>query len=616
MERIDFKNTRITGGFWKKKQDMVRKTTVYAVYDRFVETGRFDAFRFDWKEGAPNKPHYFWDSDVAKWMEGAAYILAQHRDPKLEKIVDRTVALIEKNQGKDGYFNIYFTVVEPGARFFDRSKHELYCAGHLIEAAVAYYEATGKRRFLDAMTRYADYIYDRFYLRRDTPFKTPGHEEIELALVRLYRCTNDEKYLTLARYFIDERGSEAGRGGAAGRSEAGTADYYNQSHLPVRRQKEAVGHAVRAVYLYSGMADVAKLTGDEELKHACEALFDDIASRKMYVTGGIGSSAVGEAFTVPYDLPNLFAYAESCAAIGFALFASRMLDLDPDAKYADVIERILYNGFLSSTSLDGRAFFYENPMEIIPALPSRDDRNRQEGMPPPLLFPRSFVREEVFWCSCCPPNIVRFLPSIANFLYSDDGKTLFVHQYMQSKTTVRRGAKTLTVSQTTRYPESGKVKIKVTGGDTKIAVRVPFWCEKEFETVKGYACYDLKDGETLSLDFGMPTRFVEAKSDVVADCGRYAVMRGPVVYCLEGVDNETPLRDLRIDRRAAFRAGKNEALGVPTLKVRAWRRKRDENAPLYAVMQPELTPCEATFIPYYAFANRGKSEMLVWVNVK
>ena len=276
----------------------------------------------------------------------------------------------------------------------------------------------------------------------------------------------------------------------------------------------------------------------------------------------------------------------------------------------------VYNGFLSSTSLDGRAFFYENPMEIIPSLPSRDDKNIQKGMPHPLLFPRSFVREEVFECSCCPPNIVRFLPSIANFLYSDDGKTLYVHQYMQSTTTVRRGVKTLTVSQTTRYPESGAVKIKVTGGDMRIAVRVPFWCEKPFDTVKGYACYDVKDGRTLSLDFGMPTRLVEAKSDVVADCGRYAVMRGPVVYCLEGVDNETPLRDLRIDRRAAFRAGRNEALGVPTLKIRAWRRKRDENAPLYAVMDPELTLCEATFIPYYAFANRGESEMLVWVNVK
>ena len=598
MERIDFKNTEITGGFWKKKQDMARKTTVYAVYDRFVETGRFDAFRFDWKEGEPNRPHYFWDSDVAKWIEGASYILAKHRDAKLERIIDKTVALIEKNQGDDGYFNIYFTVIEPAARFSDRSKHELYCAGHLIEAAVAYFEATGKRRFLDAMIRYADYIYERFYVRRDTPFSTPGHEEIELALVKLFKCTGDGKYLTLSKFFIDERGKEG--------------EPNNQSHLPVREQAEAVGHAVRAGYLYSGMADVAKLTGDKELARACEKIFDDIANRKMYITGGVGSTSSGEAFTVPYDLPNLVAYSESCAAIALAFFASRMLDLDIDSKYSDVIERVIYNGFLSSTSLDGKSFFYVNPLEIIPYLPSRENGT---GYGKSMRFP-DMQRKEVFSCSCCPPNILRFIPSIANFLYSDDGKTLYVHQYMQSKTTFSRGKKTLTVSQATRYPENGRVKIKVAGGDTRVAVRVPFWCEKKFDTVKGYAYYDLKDGETLALDFGMPTRFIEAKTDVVLDCGKYAVMRGPVVYCMEGVDNEGHLRDIRVDGRAAFRAGRNDTLGVPTLKIKAWRRETDDGAPLYSVMQRKLLPCEATFIPYYAFANRGESEMLVWVNVR
>ena len=598
MGRIDFKNTTITGGFWKEKQDMVRKTTVYAVYDRFVETGRFDAFKFNWKEGEPLKPHYFWDSDVAKWIEGASYILAKHCDAKLEKIIDKTVDLIEKNQGGDGYFNIYFTVVEPEARFSDRSKHELYCAGHLIEAAVAYFEATGKRRFLDAMIRYADYIYDRFYVKRDTAFKTPGHEEIELALVKLYTCTGDEKYLTLAKYFIDERGKEG--------------EPNNQSHLPVREQTEAVGHAVRAGYLYSGMADIAKLTGDKELRRACEKLFDDIAGKKMYVTGGIGSTSSGEAFTVPYDLPNLVAYSESCAAIALAFFALRMLDLDIDSKYSDAIERIIYNGFLSSTSLDGKSFFYVNPLEIIPYLPSRENGT---GYGRSMRLP-DMQRKEVFSCSCCPPNVVRFIPSIANFICSDDGKTLYIHQYMQSKTTFTRGKNTLTVSQTTRYPENGRVKIKVTGGDTRVAVRVPFWCEKKFDTVKGYAYYDIKDGEVLSLDFGMPTRFIEAKSDVVLDCGKYAVMRGPVVYCMEGVDNVCHLRDIRIDSRAAFRAGKSETLGVPTLKIKAWCRESDAGAPLYSVMRPKFSPCEATFIPYYAFANRDESEMLVWVSVK
>lgn len=610
MERIDFKNTVITGGLWKKKQDMLRKTTVYAVYDRFVDTGRFDAFRCDWKEGDPVKPHFFWDSDVAKWIEGAAYLTSLRREPKLEKIVDETVGLIVKNQGDDGYFNIYFTVVEPEARFTDRTRHELYCAGHLIEAAVAYFEATGKRRFLDAMIRYADYIYERFYVLKDAAFKTPGHEEIELALVKLYRCTGDEKYLALAKYFIDERGNKEESG------DEKAYDVYSQSHLPVREQREALGHAVRATYLYSAMADLARLSGDAGLKDACEALFDDIVQKKMYITGGIGSSSCGEAFTLPYDLPNVVAYTETCAAIGLAFFASRMLDLDVDSKYSDVIERVIYNGFLSSTSLDGKAFFYENPLEVIPYLSERDKLNNYKGMwSEPIRFPDK-SRSEIFYCSCCPPNVVRFIPSIAGFMYSDDGETLYVHQYMQSKTTVTRGEEKLTVRQTTRYPESGRVKIKVDGGSTKIAVRVPFWCEKKFETVKGYAHFELKDGETLSLDFGMPTRLIEAKSDVALDCGRYAVMRGPVVYCIEGVDNEGHLRDIRVDPRASFRAGKNETLGVPTLTVRAWRREEDGDAPLYSVMRRRLVRCDAVFIPYYAFANRGESEMLVWVNVK
>lgn len=605
MERIDFVNTTITGGLWKRKQDMVRKTTVYAVYDRFVETGRFDAFRCNWKEGMPNKPHFFWDSDVAKWIEGAANLTAEKREPKLEKIIDETVDLIVKNQGEDGYFNIFFTVVEPKGRFSDRSKHELYCAGHLTEAAVAYFKATGKRKFLDAMIKYIDYIYDRFYIKRDTAFTTPGHEEIELALVKLYKCTKNEKYLTLAKFFIDERGKRA----ETDRSPAMS----NQSHLPVREQTEAVGHAVRAVYLYCGMADIAKLTGDKELADACKTIFDNVASKKMYITGGIGSTSCGEAFTVPYDLPNLVAYSESCAAIGLALFAGRMLDIELDSKYSDVIERILYNGFLSSTSLDGKSFFYVNPLEIIPYLQSREDVSGYDGKA--IRFPAT-QRKEVFSCSCCPPNIVRFITSIADFIYSDDGETLYVHQYMQSKTTVSRGDVSLNISMTTRYPENGRVKIKIDGGETKIAVRVPFWCEKKFDTIKGYAFFEIKDGETISLDFGMPARLIEAKNDVSLDCGRYAVMRGPVVYCMEGIDNDGHLRDIRIDSHSSFKTGKNESLGVPTLTVCAWRREENPDAPLYSVMRRRLVGCKATFIPYYAFANRGESEMLVWVNTK
>ena len=606
MKTIDFAKTEITGGFWKKKQDLIRKTTVKAVYNRFCDTGRFEAFKFNWKEGQPQKPHYFWDSDVAKWLEGVAYLTELKREPKLEKIVDETVDLIEKNQGEDGYFNIYFTVIKPDERFRNRDAHELYCAGHLMEAAVAYYKATGKRKFLDCMCRYADYIEKRFKLDRDTAFTTPGHEEIELALVRLYECTGEKRYFELAEFFVNERGTR----------EEFTAEWmnanYNQSHLPVREQTTAEGHAVRAVYLYCAMADVAARTGDEALLNACKTIFDDIINKKMYVTGGIGSSSCGEAFTVPYDLSNLLAYTESCAALGLALFANRMLNMEADSKYSDVVERVIYNGFMSSMSLDGKSFFYENPLEVIPYLHTRDTSNKHRTIHWPQM-----TRSEVFNCSCCPPNIVRFIPSIANMLYTDDGETVYVHQFMQSRTSIERCGKSLQIEQKTAYPENGKVAITLTGGDSYVAVRIPGWYKGYVgETVKGYAYFDMKDGETLEFDFKMEVKFIEARPEALFDCGKYAVARGPVVYCMEAHDNGELLRDIRIDGKARFKYGKHEELGVPKLTVKAYRRATEENTPLYTERHDSLTPVTATLIPYYAFANRGACEMQVWHFVK
>ena len=610
IKSVDFSKTRITGGFWKKKQDMVRKTTVNAVYDRFCDTGRFDAFKFDWKEGMPNKPHIFWDSDVAKWIEGAAYLTELKREPRLEKIIDKTVDLIEKNQGEDGYFNIYFTVIDPQSRFKNRSWHELYCAGHLMEAAVAYYKATGKRKFLDCMCRYADYIEKRFVIDRDTDFITPGHEEIELALVRLYECTGEKRYLELSEFFINTRGDKEKVGDKA----EVEINMYSQSHLPVREQTTAEGHAVRAVYLYCGMADIAYHTGDTELKNACRRLFDNIVNKRMYITGGIGSSSCGEAFTLDYDLSNLLAYTETCAALGLALFANRMLKLEADSVYADIIERVIYNGFMSSTSLDGKSFFYENPLEVIPYLDKRDVS--AEGFRNKIHWPQS-QRSEVFGCSCCPPNIVRFIPSIANMLYTDDGETVFVHQFMQSVTEIERDGRVIKLEQKTAYPENGKVKITVSGADTRVAVRIPAWCDSyNGQTVKGYAYFDVKDGETLEFDFKMKVKFIEARPEAVFNCGKYAVMRGPVVYCMESCDNGAYLRDIRLDARARFTYGKHKELGVPQLTVKAYRRKHVEDAPLYSERHDSLEKTTATLIPYYAFANRGVAEMQVWTYVK
>ena len=604
MKTVDFSQTKMLGGFWKQKQDMVRKTTVYAVYDRFCETGRFDAFKCNWKEGKPNQPHYFWDSDVAKWLEAAAYLTRLKREPKLERIVDKTVDLIEKNQGKDGYFNVYFTVVEPGKRFADRKCHELYCAGHLMEAAVAYFEATGKRKFLACMCRYADYIEKRFKIDRDTEFASPGHEEIELALVRLYECTGEKRYLDLAEFFVLIRGTEDDKG-----KDTLDGGLYSQAHKPATQQDEAEGHAVRAVYFYCAMADIAYHTGNQELFAACKKLFSDIVNKKMYITGGIGSSSRGEAFTLPYDLNNELAYSETCAAIGLAFFAKRMQKLENDSIYADVIERIIYNGFLSSTSLDGKAFFYENPLEIIPYLSKRD---RACDWIPGIHWPQ-IQRSEVFECSCCPPNISRFIPSIANLMYTDDGETLFVHQFMQAQTTISRGEKTLTVTQKTAYPENGKVRITVTGGDTRVAVRIPGWCDGyKGETVNGYAYFMVEDGQTLSFDFKMKVQLMEARPEAVFDCNRFAVQRGPVIYCMESVDNGPNIRDIRLDSRAHFFYGKHKALGVPQLTVKAWRREVNADAPLYSRRSNNLKKMKAVLIPYYAFANRGEAEMQVW----
>ena len=574
LKKVDFASTVITGGFWKQKQDMIRKTSIKAVYDRFSDTGRFDAFRCDWKEGMPNKPHIFWDSDVAKWIESVAYLTEMKREPSLEKLVDKTVDLIEKNQGSDGYFNIFYTVIEPENRFKNRSCHELYCAGHLIEAAVEYFKATGKRKFLDCMRKYADYIEKRFMIDRDTNFVTPGHEEIELALVRLYEATGEARYLKLAEFFINARGNAEILGDKA----QGELDMYSQAHKPVRLQDSAEGHAVRAVYLFCGMADVAYHTGDTELLAACRRLFDNIVKKRMYITGGIGSSSCGECFTLDYDLPNLLAYSESCAALGLALFANRMQRLDVDSVYGDIIEKVIYNGFMSSVSLDGKSFFYENPLEVIPYLDRRDVsaaafRNK-------IHWPQS-RRQAVFGCSCCPPNITRFIPSIANMLYTEDGQTLYVHQYMQSKSELTLDGKTVSIEQKTSYPEKGRVRITVKGASVKLAVRIPAWCDSfKGETVKGYAYYDLKDGETLDLDFKMKVKLIEARPEAIFNCGRYAVMRGPVVYCMESCDNGPYVRDIRLDSRAVFHYGKHKQLGTPCLTVKAYRRSREEDAPL------------------------------------
>lgn len=612
---VTFDKVNITDGFWAQKQRLVREVSLMNVYKRFSETGRFAALDFAWKEGDPNKPHIFWDSDIAKWLESAAYLIEKSPAPELEAIVDSVVDKIEAHQAEDGYYNICFQMFEPENRFTRRTDHELYCAGHLIEAAVAYHRATGKDKFLKLMCRYADLIERVFKIERSAKFATPGHEEIELALVKLAHATGERRYLDLAKFFIDERGANDLD---VGMEYVGRRPYYSQSHAPCREQTTAEGHSVRAVYLYSGMADVAREYSDESLKAACETLWKNITTRRMYVTGGIGSAADGEQFTTDYDLPNEHAYSESCAALGLALFARRMLELDPNADYADVIERVIYNGFLSSISLDGKSFFYENPLEVDMSHHRRNEALGQGHLPPPHRF-------EVFDCSCCPPNITRFIASIGDFLYTHDENRVYVHQYMTSDATFELGGKPITITQTTNYPQSGNVKL-VCSADAELALRIPAWCENwniarngdpaAYKPEGGYIVISCDAGDVLELSLEMTPTLVSAHPDLRDDNGRVALCYGPTVFCLEGVDNGENLHAVAIDPAAKFTLGFDETLAEPTLTTSdATRRIADESAPLYAKHAPTLAPATLKFIPYRAFANRGDTDMLVWVRM-
>lgn len=603
MKNIQFSDVAITGGFWKAKQKLNRETVIWSVYDRFIETGRFEALKCNWKEDQPNKPHIYWDSDVAKWMESAAYLIKEKPSAKLERIIDKWVGIIAKNQEESGYFNSYYIRFPEVKRFDNRDGHELYCVGHWIEAAVAYFDATGKRTFLDVVCKMADYVYQRFVVDQDTAFKTPGHEEIELALVKLYDCTGEKKYIDLAKHFIDVRGTvDEPRNGA---------DF--QSHIPVREMTKPQGHSVRAMYLYSAMADLALKTNDKELYDACDRIFDHMISKRIYITGGIGSTAAGESFTRDYDLPNHIAYSESCAAIGLVFFASRMLKFKADSKYSDIIERVLYNGFLSTVSLDGKSFFYVNQLEVLTDFNERESETLHRSMSTPPSH-----RFAVFGCSCCPPNITRFFSSLGGYIYGDDGEIVYVHQFMQSNTTVKRGGEDVKIEVKTKYPDNGKVSVTVSGGNTKVAVRIPGWCDSyKGETVNGYAYFDLKDGESVNFDFTMNVRFVAARPEVDMDCGRYAVMRGPVVYCTEAVDNGAHLRDIRLSKRSRVRFGKDDGLGVSTLTLSGYRTEIDAETSLYYDSADErLKKVEVKMIPYYAFANRGDTDMLIWHLVK
>ena len=601
MNNIEFSDVKITGGYWKARQDINRSVTLKAVYDRFNETGRFEALKCDLRDGDTNIPHIFWDSDVAKWIEGASYILHSEKNDQAVEIIENAIDLIIKNSDENGYFNSHFLVAEKENRFRLRECHELYCAGHLIEAAVAYYELTGKDRFLNAVKKYADYIERAFKIDNTAAFITPGHPEIELALMRLYKATGEKRYIELAKYFIDKRGNCD----EPGIYTDWANEYYSQDEIPVRERKTAEGHCVRALYLMCAAADIAYIYKDNDLKTACERFFDSIVNKRMYITGGVGSSNMGESFTIDYDLPNRTAYAETCAAISLAMFAERMLKFGADSRYSDIIERTMYNGIMSGISLDGKSFFYENPLEIDP-----DFNNINTSTKVKERFPIT-QRVEVFDCSCCPPNIMRFVASISGLIYGFDDNTVYINQYMNSEGDVN-GIK---ISQKTDYPNNGKITVRCNSNKKQIAFRIPCWCKsfninKKYSIKNGYAYVDLDSEENIELELDMPVRIISANRRIHSDAGRIAVMRGPVVYCAEGIDNGADIKSIALPAESVFELAESEFL-LPILKTEAYRPFESDSLYYEAVDDYEKIPL--TLIPYYAFANRGESEMQVWL---
>lgn len=577
----------------------------------------------------------FQDSDLAKWLEAVSYVLAMEPDVKLEETADDVIGLIARAQQEDGYLNTYFTVAEPEKRWTNlRDWHELYCAGHMMEAAVAYYEATGKRKLLDVMCRFADYIAEVFGPEPDKMQGYPGHPEIELALVRLYHATGEGRYLNLSKYFIDQRGQKPHwyEIEAKGREDAPRRhphDYlgpaYSQAHLPIRQQTTAEGHSVRALYLFSGVTDVAAETNDKELLEVCRQLWDNVTNRRMYVTGGVGSDHFGERFTFDYDLPNDSAYTETCASIALVFWAHRMLHVDLDGKYTDVMERALYNGVLSGISLDGKSFFYVNPLEVWPeACSVRNDLRHVKT-----------VRQGWFSCACCPPNVARLLASLPQYVYSYTSDTAYVHLYVASEVDLPLREAKAKLIQETDYPWQDVVNITVQpeeASEFTLALRIPGWCQEASlavngqpvdlasVTTKGYAYVRRvwQPGDRLQLTLPMPILRVRANPEVRENAGRVALQRGPIVYCLEEVDNGANLFGIILPLETKLTAEwKPELLGgVMVIKGEALRVdecKWGGNLYSTASSLPATQAIEITAVPYSTWCNRQPGEMIVWI---
>lgn len=635
-------SVRIQSGFWSPIRETVRREAIpyqwKALNDQIegaVPSYCMRNFRIAaGKENGQHGGYVFQDSDVYKWLEGVAYSLVWHPDSKLEKTADSAIEDIAAAQQPDGYLDTYYIINGLEKRWTNlMDHHELYCAGHMIEAAVAYYQATGKRRFLDVVLKHVDHIDSIFGREEGKLHGYPGHPVIEMALMRLYGITKDPRHLRLAQYFVLQRGQaplyfeqERIRNQNKCYWLDGVLQYgYYQADKPLKEQKDAVGHAVRALYLYAGATDVAHETNDTELMEVCRRLWRSVTQRRMYITGAVGSSEYGEAFTFDYDLPNDTVYGETCASVALVFWAQRMLLMEPKGEYADVMERALYNGVLSGMQLDGKRFFYVNPLEVLPEACEKDQHKRH-------VKPE---RQPWFGCACCPPNLVRLLASLENFLMSVKDDTLYLHTYASGEMTAAIGGKNRTISIRTDYPWDGKIVVKISGerhGTFPIALHIPSWCTgctlsvngqpRNEQPADGYLMLSgaWGDNDEIQLDLHMTAQWVRANPHVSENAGKLALTRGPIVYCLEEADNGA---DLHLIHAGPAISGDPEAAyeddllhGVVTISTAGLREITDVWASdtLYAAaVKPQMQNVTLKWIPYYAWANRGIGEMRVWV---
>lgn len=640
-EAIPLNDIRICDGFWGKYIRLVKEEILpyqwEALNDRVYNARPSHCIRnlriAAGEEEGSFEGAVFQDTDVAKWLEAVAFNLSSvGRDEALERLADEVIDLIGRAQCEDGYLNTYFTVAEPQGRWKNLGEgHELYTAGHMIEAAVAYYEATGKRKFLDIVSRLADLLCETFGAEEGKCHGYPGHPEIELALVKLYRVTGKSSYLELSRYFVDARGvgenyflweeKQEGYHKIFPEVSTGCPEYF-QAHLPVREQRTAEGHAVRAVYLYSAMADIAYEYQDETLVLACQRLWDNIVEKRMYITGGIGSSGLLERFTTDYDLPNDRNYSESCASVGLAMFGKRMGELTGEARYADIVEKALYNTVLAGVAMDGKSFFYVNPLEVWP----------DNCMEHTSMEHVKAVRQKWFGVACCPPNIARTLASLGQYIYRKTEQTLYINLYIENETVCVLNGVKCSVKMEGDYLKDGVMRILVTAEQPSLgnlALRIPDYAQ-EFSVTRNGASVDnpdIKKGylmlsglntqEEIIFRCRMQARFVRANPRVRADAGKVCIMRGPLVYCLEETDNGGNLSAVFADtgERPEEICGPEPFGGITCVKIKGKRLTEEgwSEGELYGGHNPVLREAAFLAVPYCCWGNRKTGEMTVWM---